>query len=180
MRSSTILVLTALFLWGCNLVQSPLSDVPLTSPTGLQLIAVVDRAVTPNGGITTTIRANLYDKHGEYVKILDGGMRLNGLQMRDGSYGDYIDDVTPVLPAMRYRFDVVYSDGSVDSAAVHTPANLTSLMVPSSTDRVHAFTVAWGSADARDRHAGREALALTFQSFRRPSLLSASVEGGHA
>ena len=80
MRRFAILLI-ALLPWGCNLVESPLSDVPLTSPTGLQLVAVVDRTIAPNGSATTTLKANLYDRHGEYVKILDGGMRLNGRTM---------------------------------------------------------------------------------------------------
>lgn len=145
-RHTLILALAAGF-FGCNLVESPLSDVPISNPSVLQVIAVANREMTAAGGVTMTLKVNLYDKHGEYVKIMDGAVLVNGKQMHDGSYGDYILDTEPVRPLTRYAFTVIMSDGSRESCAVRTPADLSRFDVPASVNLSEAFTITWSKAD---------------------------------
>jgi hypothetical protein len=147
MSRQTLILALVLGLLGCNLVESPLSDVPINDPNVLQIIAVANREMTAAGGITPTLKVNLYDKHGEYVKIMDGAVMVNGKWMHDGSYGAYVLDTEPVRPLTRYTFTVIMSDGSRESCAVRTPADLTRFDVPASANPDEAFTITWSEAD---------------------------------
>jgi hypothetical protein len=147
MSRRTIILALIAGLFGCNLVESPLSDVPISDPNVLQVIAVANREMTAAGGVKPTLQVNFYDKHGEYVKIMDGAVLVNGKQMRDGSYGDYVLDTEPVRPLTRYTFTVIMSDGSRESCAVRTPADLTKFSVPATVNTSESFVITWSETD---------------------------------
>lgn len=146
-RDAVSSIALVLFLAGCNMVNSPLSDVPISDPSLLQIIAVANRDVSPDGFASSTLSVNLYDKHGEYVKVMNGKVEVNGEVMTDSYFGSYVRSGEPVTANTHYGFTVTMSDGSRDSCHVRTPADLRTLTVPSSYDRKAPFVVSWSGAD---------------------------------
>ena len=131
----------------CELTQSPLSDVPVSEPDVLRVIAEADRDVYASGSASSLLRVTLYDKHDEYVELNKGNVTVNGLPMNYVVWGQYERTTDVVNPDYNYTFTVTLSDGSQYSCRVHTPKNLNQLSVPATYDRNSPLKVTWGEID---------------------------------
>ena len=130
----------------CELSKSPLSDVPVSEPDVIRVIAEADRDISSSNTSSSLLRVTLYDKHEEFIELKKGSVAVNGLPMSYLMLGEYErNDV--VQPDYDYTFTVTLSDGSNYSCHVHTPKNLYQMTVPSTYDRKSALTITWGDAD---------------------------------
>jgi hypothetical protein len=132
----------------CGIVESPLSDVAITEPGVLQIIALAERDLGPSNLTSTEFMVNVYDKHGEYVKVKNGNVTVNGMPMSNSIFGEYLRTGDDITAKSTYTFTVTLSDGSKYSCHVQTPADLHKLNLPTSYDKKAALTVSWQSSDA--------------------------------
>ncbi len=131
----------------CFSCQSPLSDVPISEPSVVRVVVLVERDTYTTGSVAHTVEATLLDKHNEFIHLKEGSVTVNGLEMSYSWPRGYVRDDLQVVPDKDYNFNVTLSDGSEHSCKVHTPLNLYEFIVPSEYDRSAAFTVSWRNAD---------------------------------
>ncbi len=127
--------------------QSPLSDVPISEPSVVRVVALVERDVYTTGGVAHTVEATLLDKHNEFIHLKEGSVKVNGLDMSYSWPRGYVRDDLQVVPDKDYTFNVTLADGSEYSCRAHTPLNLYELTIPAEYNRSTPFTVSWRSTD---------------------------------
>lgn len=131
----------------CGVVQSPLSDVPISDPSVLRVIAQANRGIGTSGSVTSLLEVRLYDKHDEWVQLKEGSVTVNGLPMDYGGFGQYARN-DEVRADANYAYVVTLSDGSHYTCGAHTPKNLFQLTVPASYNRAGPLTVSWLQVDS--------------------------------
>jgi hypothetical protein len=146
-RQLSIVILLG-FLWtSCELTESPLSDVPISEPSVIRVVAEADRDVGTTNYTSSRLMVSLYDKHEEFIELKQGSVSVNGLPMAYSGFGEYIRTNEAVRADADYTFVITLSDGSQHSCGVHTPKNLNQLTVPATYDRKSNLVVSWQTPD---------------------------------
>ncbi len=131
----------------CELTESPLSDVPISEPSVIRVLAEADRDNGSTNAVSSLLMVTLYDKHDEFIEIKNGQVSVNGLSMTYCGFGQYIRTNETVSPDASYTFVVSLSDGSQYSCNVHTPKELRELTVPAQYDRKSNLVITWQTSD---------------------------------
>ncbi len=139
-------MLSGIVFAACQLVESPLSDVPISEPSVIRVLAEADRDIQSSNSSSSLLRVTLYDKHDEFIELKDGHVSVNGQPMSYHMLGQY-ERTDNVKPDFDYTFTVSLSDGSEYSCRVHTPKDLHQLNLPATYDRKSPLTITWADAD---------------------------------
>ncbi len=135
--------------WSCT---SPLNNAIIDDPSSLRVVAQVVKQISSDGTNFLQVVVYLYDKNDGSVTIKNGGITVNGTDMwvqNDGFGLPYYASSLAPLPKSTYKFIVTLGDGSVYGGnTITTPADLTTLNMPSTQSRSQDMPVTFQNIDS--------------------------------
>ncbi|MBN1951138.1 MAG: hypothetical protein JW801_08035 [Bacteroidales bacterium] len=136
---------------GCGPQNSPLSDIKLTDPSVLAPSIRLVQHIDEDGRESGSIEVWLYDKNGNTVELKDGGVRVNGKDMKvrqvqftEAPYYSADRIIRDLEPGTTYDFEIILADGKAYKASIKTPEEkLDLLRVPDRHNRNEDMVISW-------------------------------------
>ena len=153
-----LFIIFCIFLFFRCETESPLSDVELNDPSVILLEIDVEVVQPLSGGRSKSFQAILKDKKGDYIKLKNGGVSVNGsnlevitFELSDAPYYELVNNQVNLNLNSRYSFNIKLNSESEYIAEVRSIENqLTVFNVPADHMKTENLTVSWQTANVND------------------------------
>ncbi|HHJ53682.1 MAG TPA: hypothetical protein ENJ89_10840 [Caldithrix abyssi] len=134
---------------------SPLSDIVIDDASVIQPMVELTRSINDQGSVTVRFEVRLRDKNGNYIKLKDGGVQVNGFKLgikydHSAPYYQLLSsDSTLMKTGQLMTVLITLGDGSDYALTGYAPPKaLKKISAPDSVSRNNNIVITWQEVDS--------------------------------